>query len=78
MSIALKPNDAAWMFIEKLEQPCHVACLAVFSPPADAGPDYLRKLVQQFESTRVFPKCRFQVPATPAIARHAPSSRSAC
>ncbi|AXQ31127.1 wax ester/triacylglycerol synthase family O-acyltransferase [Solimonas sp. K1W22B-7] len=54
MSIVMKPNDAAWMFIEKPEQPCHVASLSVFSPPPGAASDYVRQLVAQFEATRVF------------------------
>lgn len=52
MAILLKPNDAAWLAMDRPEHPCHVACLSIFKPPAEAPSDYLRQLVERFGNTR--------------------------
>jgi WS/DGAT/MGAT family acyltransferase len=36
--------DRLFLAVESDETPQHVACLAVFTPPPDAGPEYLQKL----------------------------------
>lgn len=47
---ALKPSDAAWLFIEKRERPVHVASLAIFSLPPDAGPTFVHDLVAEWRA----------------------------
>lgn len=54
MATLIKPTDATWLFTEQPEQPCHVACLSVFTPPDDADPHYLRDIVERFRTTRIF------------------------
>lgn len=51
---ALKPMDAAWLYVDSTETPMHVANLSIFSMPPDAGPDWIGKLVADLRSTRCF------------------------
>ncbi len=37
--------DSAWLLLEKPETPMHVGILMHFSPPADAPPDYIARVV---------------------------------
>ena len=48
----LKPLDAAWLYVETRDMPMHVAGLQIFSPPKNAGPDFLHRVVAEFKSTR--------------------------
>ncbi len=41
----LPPFNAAWLAIDSAKTPMHVAGLYIFQKPEDAGPDYLRGLV---------------------------------
>jgi len=54
MSILIKPNDAAWLFMEQREMPTHIGCLAIFSLPPDAPSDYLLQMAARFRATRIF------------------------
>lgn len=54
MSILIKPNDAAWLFMEQREMPTHIGCLAIFSLPPDAPGDYLLQMAARFRATRIF------------------------
>jgi len=54
LTIFLKPNDAAWLFLEKREMPTHIGCLAIFSLPPDAPSDYLLQMAARFRATRIF------------------------
>ena len=49
-SRALKPSDAAWLYIEKRDKPVHVASLATFSLPEGAGPGFLADLVAEWRA----------------------------
>ncbi|MDP9142486.1 MAG: wax ester/triacylglycerol synthase family O-acyltransferase [Pseudomonadota bacterium] len=44
--------DAAFFQIESHDTPMHVAALQIFSMPANAGPDFMRKLVAHLRSPR--------------------------
>lgn len=44
---ALSPVDQLFLFLEKRQQPMHVAGLQLFSFPEDAGPKYISDLAQQ-------------------------------
>lgn len=50
----IKPNDAAWLLVEKPEQPVHVACLAICSKPEGAPRGYLRDWVNRWRECRHF------------------------
>lgn len=50
----LKPLDASWLYVESRDTPMHVAGLNVFSRPANAKPDFLRRLVAQFKDAKSF------------------------
>jgi WS/DGAT/MGAT family acyltransferase len=50
----IKPNDAAWLLVEKPEQPVHVACLAICSKPEGAPRGYLRDWVDRWRECRHF------------------------
>lgn len=50
----LNPLDASWLMVESRDTPMHVGGLLRFSLPADAAPDYLRKLMADFRSSRKF------------------------
>lgn len=41
----VKLLDSAWLLLEKPETPMHVGILMRFSPPADAPPDYIARVV---------------------------------
>lgn len=44
---ALSPVDQLFLFLERRQQPMHVAGLQLFSFPEDAGPKYISELAQQ-------------------------------
>lgn len=44
---ALSPADQLFLFLERRQQPMHVAGLQLFSFPEDAGPKYVSELAQQ-------------------------------
>jgi|TARA_R110002073_G_scaffold84612_8_gene201976 diacylglycerol O-acyltransferase len=44
---ALSPADQLFLFLERRQQPMHVAGLQLFSFPEDAGPKYISELAQQ-------------------------------
>lgn len=50
----IKPNDAAWLLVEKPEQPVHVACLAICTKPEGAPRGYLRDWVDRWRECRRF------------------------
>lgn len=52
MSRRLLPNDAMFLFGESRETMMHVASLMPFTPPADAPPDFLRKIVDEIRSQK--------------------------
>lgn len=47
---ALSPADQLFLWLEKRQQPMHVAGLQLFHYPEDAGPRYIRDLVEQMRS----------------------------
>ena len=49
------PQDAMFLWIETPETMMHVASLMPFTPPADAGPTYLRDLLEQARHEPVLP-----------------------
>lgn len=53
-AIRLNPLDASWLYTESRETPMHVGALMPFRLPADAPPDFLRRLVAEFRSHREF------------------------
>lgn len=50
----LNPLDASWLLVESRETPMHVAGLLPFTPPPDAGPDYLQQLMRELRGARSF------------------------
>ena len=54
---ALSPADQLFLWMEKRQQPMHVAGLQLFDFPEDAGPRYIRDLVEHLRS--------FTEPASP-------------
>ncbi|HSW14442.1 MAG TPA: wax ester/triacylglycerol synthase family O-acyltransferase [Solimonas sp.] len=54
MAQFLKPNDAAWLYLERAEMPVHIGCLLIFSLPPDAPSDYLLQMAARFRATRIF------------------------
>ena len=54
MTKTLNPLDASWLMVESRDTPMHVGGLLRFSLPADAPPDFLRKLMIEFRHTRKF------------------------
>ncbi len=47
-------SDASWLLMESRERPMHVATLLIYSPPPDAGEDYLGKLVSDLRGSTEF------------------------
>lgn len=45
--------DLGFIYLEKRNQPLHVAYLTILRPPADAPPDFVRKLVDRLRSYAV-------------------------
>ena len=48
----LNPLDASWLLVESRETPMHIAGLMPFTPPADASPDFLHRLMHDLRSAR--------------------------
>lgn len=46
----LTSMDTGFLLLEKRNQPLHVAYLNLYTPPADAGPDFVKKLVERLRS----------------------------
>ena len=44
----LSPTDAMFLWLEGRRQPMHVAGLHLYTPPPDAGDDFVRKLVEDW------------------------------
>jgi diacylglycerol O-acyltransferase len=69
----LKPMDAAWLYVDTVDTPMQVACMAIFSIPDDAPEGFLRNLVAEMRSVQTFaspfnlklrsPKAKAFVPA---------------
>ncbi|GAA1751662.1 wax ester/triacylglycerol synthase family O-acyltransferase [Aeromicrobium alkaliterrae] len=47
----MPPTDSMFLLAESREHPMHVGGLQLFEPPADAGPDFVRDLLEQFRSS---------------------------
>ena len=52
--VRLNPLDTAWILTESRAAPNHVGGLLQFRLPADAPPDFLRRLMHEFRSHRRF------------------------
>lgn len=48
----LSPNDMLFLFGESADVKMHVGSLMPFTPPKDAAPDFLRKIVDELRETR--------------------------
>ncbi|WP_299576576.1 wax ester/triacylglycerol synthase family O-acyltransferase [uncultured Williamsia sp.] len=46
----MPPTDAMFLIAETREHPMHVGGLQLFTPPDDAGPDYVREMVEEIRS----------------------------
>lgn len=46
--------DASWLLMESHDRPMHVATLLIYSLPADAGPDFLRRMVAGLQESTEF------------------------
>jgi diacylglycerol O-acyltransferase len=44
----LSPMDAMFLWMEHRRQPMHVGGLQLYTPPPDAGPDFVQELVEKF------------------------------
>lgn len=61
MRKALKLNDISFLIGEKAKAPTHVAAMATFHYPPDAGEDYLQNLVRRWrECTRFVPPFNYR------------------
>lgn len=54
MSRRMNPLDASWLFVDSKRTPMHVGCLAIFSLPAEAPPDFLQNLFLHLRSPTGF------------------------
>lgn len=45
---ALSPTDSAFLWMETRNQPMHVAGLNIYTPPKDAEPDYVGRLLKEW------------------------------
>ena len=45
---ALSPTDSAFLWMETRNQPMHVAGLNIYTPPPDAGPDFIPKMLAEW------------------------------
>ena len=50
----LNPLDASWLMVESRDTPMHVGGLLVYELPEKAGPDYLRRMMDDFRSSKRF------------------------
>lgn len=50
----LKPMDAAWLYVDTVDTPMQVGCLAIFSLPPDAPDDFLRDLFARLRAVEKF------------------------
>jgi diacylglycerol O-acyltransferase len=48
---ALNPTDSAFLWMETRNQPMHVAGLNIYTPPADAGPGFVAKLLADWNKS---------------------------
>jgi diacylglycerol O-acyltransferase len=48
---ALNPTDSAFLWMETRNQPMHVAGLNIYTPPADAGPGFVTKLLADWNKS---------------------------
>lgn len=53
-SRGLKPLDAAWLYVDSVDTPMQVACLAIFSLPQDAPDDFIKDLFIHLRSVPSF------------------------
>lgn len=53
-SRGLKPLDAAWLYVDSVDTPMQVACLAIFSLPQDAPADFIKDLFIHLRSVPSF------------------------
>ncbi|MCL8250893.1 wax ester/triacylglycerol synthase family O-acyltransferase [Aeromicrobium fastidiosum] len=60
----MPPTDSMFLLAESREHPMHVGGLQLFTPPADAGPDFVREVIESFRSHEVSPLFRKR-PAEP-------------
>jgi len=51
---AIKPLDAAWLYVDSTETPMHVASLSIYSMPKGAGQAWLTQIVADLRATRSF------------------------
>lgn len=73
----LKPLDAAWLYVDSKETPMHVGCLAIFSLPDDAGPDFIQNLFAHLRETPSFaPPFNFRL-SRPGLKAILPSWKTA-
>lgn len=49
------PLDAAWLLLESRDTPMHVGGLFEFTPPPEAGPDFLEKTLERMREERTVP-----------------------
>ncbi|MES0872889.1 WS/DGAT/MGAT family O-acyltransferase [Sinimarinibacterium thermocellulolyticum] len=50
----LKPLDAAWLYVDTVDTPMQVACMAIFSLPEDAPGDFIQGLFEHLRSVPRF------------------------
>jgi len=50
----LNPLDASWLLVESRDTPMHIAGLMPFTPPRDAPPDFLQRLMHDLRGVRRF------------------------
>ena len=48
---ALNPTDSAFLWMETRNQPMHVAGLNIYTPPSGAGPDFVAKLMAEWNKS---------------------------
>ncbi len=68
-AVRLSPLDAAWLFTESRDTPNHVGGLLTFRLPAGAPRDFLRSLMAEFRTHRIFAAPWNRRLESPGIAR---------
>ncbi|MCD9199017.1 WS/DGAT/MGAT family O-acyltransferase [Aeromicrobium wangtongii] len=64
----MPPTDSMFLLAESREHPMHVGGLQLFSPPPDAGPEFVRDMLDAFTAHETSPLFR-QRPAEPVASR---------
>jgi diacylglycerol O-acyltransferase len=73
----LSPLDAAWLLLESRDTPMHVGGLFEFTPPEDAGPDFVAATFERMQELRTVPEpWNLKLVEAPLVGRRLPLMRA--